>query len=105
MVTNFLIIFVFICGIIDCRLSHGSEVLTTVLDDLTEFFEKLKTKYEYQSLNLNTLHQIDKEINLYTGNISNLVNRRKRQFHHSFNNDAGMLLQYCFFSKYIYLKR
>ncbi|XP_046826802.1 uncharacterized protein LOC124427654 [Vespa crabro] len=90
MVTNFRIIFVFICGIIDCRLSYGSEVLTTALNDLTEFFEKLKTKYEYQSLNLNTLHQIDKEINSYTGNISNLVNRYKRQSHDSVNNDVAI---------------
>lgn len=45
MVTNFRIIFIFICSIIDWRLSHGSEVLTTVLNDLTEFFEKLKAKY------------------------------------------------------------
>lgn len=45
MVTNFRIIFIFIYGIIHWRLSHGSEVLTTVLNDLTEFFEKLKTKY------------------------------------------------------------
>ncbi|KAI4478086.1 hypothetical protein M0804_012277 [Polistes exclamans] len=86
---NFLIIFVIICNISDNHLSHGSEILTNALEDLTKFFEKLKTKYENHSLHFDTLNQIDTEINSYIENASNPINRHKR--HDSFNNAVGML--------------
>ncbi|XP_015188612.1 PREDICTED: uncharacterized protein LOC107072855 [Polistes dominula] len=85
---NFLIIFVIICNISDNHLGHGSEMLTNALEDLTQFFEKLKTKYENHSLNLDTLNQIDKKINSYIENASNPINRYKR--HDSFNNAVAI---------------
>ncbi|KAI4502427.1 hypothetical protein M0802_002339 [Mischocyttarus mexicanus] len=85
---HFLIIFVIIFNISDDHLGHGSEILTDTFEDLTEFFEKLKTQYKSYSLNFDTLNQIDKKINLYIENANNRVNRHKR--HDLFNNAVAI---------------